>query len=285
MKRVFGLHVTRTGGTSISSEVIERLGRSQCFLASSFQQILTDNQITPQEQMAVSPWPIFSYGHYVHESLWALLKKNSELYSFTLYRDPKDRIYSEYSHLKSLGVSDDKIFENLSQNPNPWCQEILRCFPSVKEFMPQGSLLEKSIAALSLFDDVKPLSEINNVISKILSLYDFKNNEKSSKLNSSNLNTKDFDMRLEDFQKDSLSVDIDLYSYLNKRNEVYLPNMNLEAFFLDKYSDESYARDIFQNHLNHYFISEAKILNNNFSISDNIKKRKIILSNLANLFN
>ena len=284
MKRVFGLHVTRTGGTSISSEVVEKLGRSQCFLASSFQQILIDNQITPQEQIAISPWPIFSYGHYVHESLWALLKNNSELYSFTLYRDPKDRIYSEYSHLKSLGVADDKIFENLSQNPNPWCQEILRCFPSVHEFMPQGSLLEKSLAALSLFHDVKPLSEINNVISKILNLYDFESNGKKSKLNASNLDMKDLDPRLEEFQKLYLSVDIDLYNFLNKRNEVYLPNMNLEAFFLEKYSEESYAREVFQNHLNHYLISEAQILNN-FSILDNMKIRKIILNNLISLFN
>jgi hypothetical protein len=282
MKRVFGLHITRTAGTSISAEMVEKLGRSKCFLLSSFSQIQNDCQITPQEQMAISPLPTFSYGHYVHESLWAILKKNSELYSFTLYREPKDRIYSEYSHLKSLGVSDDKIFENLSQNPNPWCQEILRCFPSVNEFMPNASLSEKSLAILSLFDDVKPMSMINQVLSNIFSLYEFVLKNPLRQINSNKPSDNQITEQLKSFIYKNLDEDILLYNNLEKKQSHLEKNKELEAFILEKYLQIEEAKITFEKHLDHYFISEAKVLNLTNATMESLHLRINVIQKLIN---
>ena len=166
--RLFGLHIARTGGTSITDMASNLFGRESCLFLSSFSQTELMHELSPQERLSLS-LPVFSFGHYVHESLWVALRNKGDITSFTLYREPLKRLQSIIRHYQISGVKEEVVHEQITACPNPWCEEILRCFPIVRLCFPDKPLHYQCRAALSLFDHVVPYEEID-MLPNILSL-------------------------------------------------------------------------------------------------------------------
>lgn len=280
--KVFGLHVSRTGGTTIAQVAREALGASQCFIVSSFRQTSDDHEVLPQERLANANVPMFVFGHYVHESMWVLMKKASPVISFTVYRDPISRLESEVAHMLNLGVSEEAVIAQCRKFPNPWCREILRAFPTISLHFKDRPIHERCMAALALFDMVVPIEEIGHLISRLLEQWEKPPHGGLIKLNQIDIaSAKAVASRLDPVGQ--LGEDQALYSALldGKAAAHHIPVEELVQLLLASYPNRNVALNAFFDHLDKYFLDEVALLSNSKEMAGYLLARKEALERVV----
>jgi len=275
-KRYFGLHITRTGGTSLSDLAVRILGRPKCLLLSSFTQMQDDHEQTPQER-GLDPLPLFSFGHYVHESLWGLLLHRGPVYSFAVFREPRKRIQSTIRHLLSLGMSPDGVRESLAPYPNPTCIEILRCVPVARLLYRDEPPHRQALAALSAFTRVETIDELPALIGDLMAQWETPGFE-IGQLNA--VEARDEEARVKGFESDEfIGEDLLLWDLLQQPGW-RINGSKVTSAILDLYSDSGAAAELFRMHLDRYMSRELAMLGTLAEYVTGLKVRRAELSRL-----
>lgn len=255
--RYFGLHITRTAGTSLADMALRLLGRSRCLIVSSFMQIQIDNEQTPQER-SFDPLPLFAFGHYVHESLWALQLHNSSVFAFTVLRDPRSRLDSTIRHYLSLGRQRDDIRAELLSHPNLTCVEILRAVPCAQLLFRDESIHLQALAALSAFDRVETLETLPRLTNELLSRWGAAPDNEIPRLNSAR-QSGDQSLFNEAEIDELVHEDQLLWNCLQQPNWRRHGDKVIAAM-RDSYADRQWALDLFRLHLDKFLRNELHVL-------------------------
>ena len=127
-----GLHLTKCAGTSLMSSIRRRLSEDEYVLISSYYENLLASRAQVWE-IADFSRVLFVFGHYVHESLFKLLKPIAiwDIFLFTGVREPCSRAVSQYYQLARVSQSFPEIDDFVSNYGSSMCDEILRAFPSM----------------------------------------------------------------------------------------------------------------------------------------------------------
>ncbi len=268
--RFFGLHIARTGGTSLADMAVQRMGKSRCLLVSSFSDSQRDYEQLPQER-AFDTLPDFVFGHYVHESLLGLMLNSGPVLTFCILRDPRQRFESAVRHLLALGVSRENAIAKLAENPNPLCQEILRCIPMARVLRPNATLHEQAVFALSAFARVEQMTAMPALARELADHWGMPDAPEVPHLNAQP--TIDPDGVLEKFDFDSfLEEDILLWAcFFEGRRPHQAPG--LVRAIRDLYADPVVAVEVFRMHLDRYMIEELNVLQSKETAAATLRKR------------
>jgi hypothetical protein len=276
--RIFGLHIARTAGTSLADLALGQLGRSNCLLVSSFRQLETNHEQSPQER-DFSSLPLFSFGHYVHESLLGLLLNTGPVFAFTMYRDPHERLRSATRHMRSLGVSEEDTQREMSRHPNPTCMEILRCVPLAGQLYSDRPLHGQALAVLSALDLVEPIEQLDFVTARLNEIWRGGAN-RARHLNASKAYDDALDMSESDVEA-FIAEDVELSNRL--RSEEWRDDPEeLVAEIKLRYADREEALSVFKGHLDRYMAHELRVVKGVESHVAKLRRRALELERMAN---
>lgn len=276
--RFFGLHLTRTAGTSLADAAKRHLGAAECLMLSSFSELAFQNETMPQERDP-EKLPLFAFGHYVHESLWSLMMRSGPVFSFTVVREPRERLHSVVRHMQRLGLHPDNIRQQLSEFPNPMCFEILRCLPLARVLYGDRPLHHQALQALSVFDRVCQISEMPVLLSELSARWG------GQAIAMSQLNTAEADpgIVLGDFDSDNFNSEDDALWDAIQRGERGSGRDRVMAAVQDTYSDSGFARAIFDLHLDRFLVSEINALGTRKEFLSGLRRRQLSLDRLISV--
>ena len=278
--RMFGLHITRTAGTSLSELATKVLGRHDCLLLSAFDKLQRDHEQLPQER-PFDRLPLFSFGHYVHESLWGLLLQSSAVFSFTVLRSPLDRLQSTVAHMLRIGISPENVRERLLEHPNPTCLEILRCIPIARLVYRNEPLHIQALAALSAFTVVESIDRLPVLIDELLRRWEAPRHQLGH-LNSAAGHKDSSPLDVHELV-DLIAEDSLLWERL-QRPDWRLPGADIESAIRDTYSDQQKSLAMFRMHLDDYMRNELDFMGTMNEQIDLMRRRRDELSRLIARF-
>jgi hypothetical protein len=127
-----GLHLTKCAGTSLMSSIRRQLTEDEYILISSYYENILASRAQTWD-IADFSRVLVVFGHYIHESLFQLLKPKSiwDIFLFTGVRRPSSRAVSQYYQLAKVSQSYPGIDDFMSSYGSSMCDEILRAFPSM----------------------------------------------------------------------------------------------------------------------------------------------------------
>jgi hypothetical protein len=253
-----GLHLTKCAGTSLMSSVRRHLTEDEYILISSYY----ENILASRAQA----WDIADYsrillvfGHYIHESLFQLLRPKTiwDIFLFTGVRMPSSRTVSQYYQLVKVTDSYPEIEGFVSSYGSSMCDEILRAFPSmVSDDKPKWL---SAAEILTAFDYIYSTENYYATIGPIyqslgLSTADLENTQVADNVRSIEL---DPDIVAQITEELAISDDVRLYSLIapaiGKKNagkliadELGIDRKREQAFsmaFTQTQSDYDFARD------------------------------------------
>ena len=169
--KVVGLHIGRTAGTSFYQFMEAALGMEHCFPISAFGWGQQQGRITPHEFISSRETPLFTYGHYVHESWIEYLRCADPVLTFSFFRDPVDRRVSLSRHFAALDAttSGSNVQLNLI-DLDIWCAEVLRCFPTATSAFPDEPRWRQAFIALSALDHLLPMDGVKDFAHHLVGL-------------------------------------------------------------------------------------------------------------------
>ena len=274
--RVIGLHIARTAGTSVSKYFEDRLGPEKCLAISSYTGANQAGRMLPMEHIASLELPLFTYGHYVHESWIEYLRRRGPVVTFSFFREPDARRASLARHFDGLTA------DGTAQLPAPdfregdiWCQEVLRCFPSAAQVLPHAQPWERARLALATLDMVRPHDEVDAVTDELFRhLHPEAAPGVPPKLNASGASAAAADEVGEpDDDNDRLLYDALMAGHRPAKEEVDA----LRAVMAKTYADDATAIETFQQHLRQYFLYELEALGNHAYMLKLLKQRRLHL--------
>jgi hypothetical protein len=275
--RYFGLHVTRTAGTSLADMALRVLGKSQCLIVSSFAQMQRDNEQIPQER-SFDPLPLFAFGHFVHESLWALQLRISPVFAFTVLREPRSRLDSTIRHYLAIGRQRDNIRTELLRYPNPTCVEILRCVPCAQLLFRDEPMHVQALAVLSAFDQVETMDTLPRLTDELLRRWNAASNNDVPRLNAARQSE---DQALFD------EAEIDQFVHEDQLlwNRLQQPDWRRNGdkvlgAMRDIYADRHWALDLFRMHLDKFLRDELSVLDIRESYLGQLAERRAQIDRL-----
>jgi hypothetical protein len=167
-----GLHITKCAGTSLMTTLRHALSEDEYYFFSSYH----ENWLASRPLFAGlrSPERLrIVFGHYCHETLLSVFAHRRP-YFFTGLREPIERAISGLRQVNAVQVQAGRPLVTaaryLAAHPNPICNELLRCFPSLAA--GPGALWEKARAALSLFDLVTDTARFADHAQAVLAVID-----------------------------------------------------------------------------------------------------------------
>ncbi len=159
--RYVGLHIGRTAGTSFYHYVESALGIGACLPISTFTHDIQRGRLTALERIDSGQLPVFTYGHYVHESWFEFFRQQGDaVVGFSFYRDPVERRVSLLRHAVALDQTrEGSDFASHLDAKDIWCQEVLRCFPTASQVLGDQPTWKQALLALSTLDYLLPMEQ------------------------------------------------------------------------------------------------------------------------------